>query len=98
MIHKAGQLGWFCFEFYAAMTYPATLIILGLKASTCFRRVFIVFPVPTIACKVKDRKTRLRKQKIANKEMQTKNRLISHCSTSQKEEVGHTVFVLHNCS
>lgn len=30
-------------------TYAATLIILGLKASTCFRRVFIVFPVPTTA-------------------------------------------------
>lgn len=25
------------------------MIILGPKASTCFRRVFIVFPVPTMA-------------------------------------------------
>lgn len=30
-------------------TYAATLIIWGLKASTCFRRAFMVFPVPTMA-------------------------------------------------
>lgn len=64
MIHKAGQRGWFSFEVSAATTYPATLIILGPKASTCFRRVFIVFPVPTMACEGKDRQTGLREQKI----------------------------------
>lgn len=73
MIHKAGQLGWFCFEVFAAITYPATLIILGLKASTCFRRVFIVFPVPTMACEGEERETGLRKQEIGKiAEMQTK--------------------------
>lgn len=35
---------------FTARTHPATLIILGLKASTCLSRVFMVFPVPTIAC------------------------------------------------
>lgn len=35
--------------FFLTETYPATLISLGLKDSTCFRRVFIVFPVPTMA-------------------------------------------------
>lgn len=50
------------FEVLTAITYPATLIILGLKASTCFSSVFIVFPVPTIACNRKDRETGLRKQ------------------------------------
>lgn len=45
VIRKAGNWAGFVWRLY-----PATLIILGPKASTCFRRVFIVFPVPTMPC------------------------------------------------
>lgn len=31
------------------LAHPATLTILGLKVSTCFRRAFMVFPVSTMA-------------------------------------------------
>lgn len=75
------------FEVFTAITYPATLIILGLKASTCFSSVFIVFPVPTIACNGKDRNW----IEKANRETLTSSRFLSNWR--KEEDVGHTVLV-----
>lgn len=97
VIHKAGRLSWFSLDVFTAITYPATLIILGLKASTCFRRVCIVFPVPTMAFKGKREKLDWESRRIPKRKWGTERAdFISPWIASEKEEVGHTVLILHN--
>lgn len=99
VIHKAGNWAGFVWRLY-----PATLIILGPKASTCFRRVFIVFPVPTMPCEGGGGRCRNWTEKVITwqwgKKRRTKTQfffLWTRSDTETKCSQCHTVLKLRNC-